>query len=80
MTHALVIRKINDRYKLDVEFNKTQPDTNSYIMTKAELQIKYKDVRKMTREAKSLYYNLEFTRYQEDIKKTWETINDVMNK
>ena len=24
--------------------------------------------------------NLEFTRYKEDIKKTWETINDVMNK
>ena len=34
----------------------------------------------MTREAKFLYYNLEFTRYKEDIKKTWETINDVMNK
>ena len=34
----------------------------------------------MTREAKSLYYNLEFTRYKEDIKKTWETINDIMNK
>ena len=34
----------------------------------------------MTREAKSVYYNLEFTRYKEDIKKTWETINDVMNK
>ena len=30
----------------------------------------------MTREAKSLYYNLEFTRYKEDIKKTWETINE----
>ena len=34
----------------------------------------------MTRDAKFLYYNLEFTRYKEDIKKTWETINDVMNK
>ena len=68
------------RDKLYVEFNKTQPDTNSYIMEKAELKIKCKDVRKMTREAKLLYYNLEFTRYKEDIKKTWETINDVMNK
>ena len=29
--------------------------------------MKCKDVRKMTREAKSLYYNLEFTRYKEDI-------------
>ena len=72
--------KIKERDKLYVEFNKTQPDTNSYIMKKAELKIKCKDVRKMTRDAKFLYYNLEFTRYKEDIKKTWETINDVMNK
>ena len=72
--------KIKERDKLDVEFNKTQPDTNSYIMKKAELKIKCKDVRKMTCDAKFLYYNLEFTRYKEDIKKTWETINDVMNK
>ena len=34
----------------------------------------------MTREAKFFNYNLEFTRYKEVIKKTWETINDVMNK
>ena len=49
-------------------------------MKKAELKIKCKDVRKMTRDAKFLYYNLEFTRYKEDIKKTWETINYVMIK
>ena len=79
MTHDLLM-KIKERDKLYVEFNKIQPDTNSYIMKKAELNIKSKDVRKMTRDAKFLYYNLEFTRYKEDIKKTWETINDVMNK
>ena len=78
-THDLLM-KIKERDKLYVEFNKTQPDTNSYIMKKAELKIKCKDVRKMTRDAKLLYYNLEFTRYKEDIKKTWETTNDVMNK
>ena len=57
MTHDLLM-KIKERDKLYVEFNKTQPDTNSYTMKKAELKIKCKDVRKMTREAKSLYYNL----------------------
>ena len=59
MTHDLLM-KMNERDKLYVEFNKTQPDTNSYTgtMKKAELKIKCKDVRKMTREAKSLYYNL----------------------
>ena len=79
MTHDLLM-KIKERDKLYVEYNKTKPDINSYIMKKTEVKIKCKDVRKMTREAKFLYYNLEFTRYKEDIKKTWETINDVMNK
>ena len=79
MTHDLLM-KIKERDKLYVELNKKQPDTNSYILKKAELKIKCKDVRKMTCEAKSLYYNLECTRYKEDIKKTWVSINDVMNK
>ena len=34
----------------------------------------------MTREAKSFYYNFEFTIGIKKIKKTWESINDVMNK
>ena len=50
--------KIKERDTLYIEFNKTQPDTNSYIMKKAEVKIKCKDIRKITSEAKSLYYNL----------------------
>ena len=57
MTHDLLM-KIKERDKLYVEFNKTQPETNSYIMKKTEPKNKCNDVRKMTREAKSLYYNL----------------------
>ena len=37
-------------------------------------------MRKLKRETKAEYYNLEFNKSKNDIKKTWETIADVMSK
>ena len=37
-------------------------------------------MRKLNRETKAEYYNLEFNKSQNDIKKAWETIADVMSK
>ena len=39
-----------------------------------------KEVRKLIREAKTSHYNFEFSKHNKDIKKTWKTIADVMNK
>ena len=42
--------------------------------------MKVKEVRKLKRETEAEYYNLEFNKSKNDIKKTWETIADVMIK
>ena len=34
----------------------------------------------LKREAKATYYNLQFSKYRNDIRKTWENIADVINK
>ena len=45
-----------------------------------KLKIKVKEVRKLKRETKAEYYNLEFNKSKNDITKTWENIADVMSK
>ena len=56
MTHDLLM-KINERDKLYVEFNKTSIHIQLYN-EKSRIKIKCRDVRKMTREAQSLNYNI----------------------
>ena len=79
MTRALLteIKKSDELYR---SLNSTKPETYNYTVKEAELNIKVKEVRKLKRETKAEYYNLEFNDYKNDIKKTWETIGDVMSK
>ena len=58
----------------------TSPNSNIYKLKLTELENKPKEVRKLKREAKATYYNLQFSKYMNDIRKTWENIADVINK
>ena len=66
------------RDELYRSLNSTKPETYNYTVNEAELKIK--KVRKLKRETKAEYYNLEFNKSKNDIKKTWETIAEVMSK
>ena len=79
MTHTL-LTEIKKRDELYRSLNSTKPETYNYTVKEAELNIKVKEVRKLKRETKVEYYNLEFNKSKNDIKKTWETIADVMSK
>ena len=79
MTNSL-LTEIKKRDELYRYLNSTKPETYNYTVKEAELKIKVKEVRKLKRETKAEYYNLEFNKSKNDIKKTWETIDDVMSK
>ena len=79
MTHTL-LTEIKKRDELYRSLNSTKPETYTYTVKEAELNIKVKEVRKLKRETKAETYNLEFNKSKNDIKKTWETIADVMSK
>ena len=39
-----------------------------------------KVLKKQIKEAKCMYYNNEFTKYKDNIKKSWQTINEILNR
>ena len=54
--------------KLKRSLNSTKPETYNYSVKESELKIKVKEVRKLNRETKAEYYNLEFNKSKNDIK------------
>ena len=58
----------------------TSPNSNINKLKLTELENKAKEIRKLKQEAKATYYNLQFSKYRNDIRKTWENIADVINK
>ena len=68
MTHTL-LTEIKNRDELYRSLNSTKPETYNYTVKEAELKMKVKEVRKLKRETKAEYYNLEFNKSKNDIKK-----------
>ena len=66
MTHTL-LTEIKKRDELYRSLNSTKPETYNYTVKEAELKVK--EVRKLKRETKAEYYNLEFNKSKNDIKK-----------
>ena len=55
----------------------TSPNSNINKLKSTELENKAKEVKNLKREAKGTYYNLRFSKYTNDIKKTWENIANI---
>ena len=64
------LAKIKKRDKLYLEVHMTSPNSNINKLKLTELENKAKEVRKLKREAKATYYNLLFSKYRNDIRKT----------
>ena len=56
------------------------PDDEHYDEHQSRLQECTAEVRSAIRRAKSTYYQAEFDKHKNDIKNTWNTIKDVLNK
>ena len=75
-----ILKQIEIRDKLYIKSLGINPDSSEYNKIQDELIKTVKSVRKSIRETKSNYYKLDFEKNKNDIKKTWETITDVLNK
>ena len=79
ITSAL-IKSIHHRDKLYHKLKTTSKSNENYSTRKFEYSEYNKFLNKLIKEAKTNYYNNEFSKYHNDIKKTWKTINSILNR
>jgi hypothetical protein len=75
-----IINSIKFRDKLYKKFKSCETDKPEYTSLKTNLKTFNKILKKSIRQAKALYYHDKFTKYHNNIKKTWETINSLFSK
>ena len=75
-----IIKSISYRDKLHLKLKLTPQGTDEYMNIKTNLGTYNKILNKSIREAKQLYYNSCFEKYKTDMRKTWQTINNIINK
>ena len=73
-----IVKSIKYRDTLYKKLKILDPDTPEYDINKTNLDTYNKILKKNIRMAKQKYYKNEFDRYKNDIKKTWECINNIL--
>ena len=79
MTNDLLLQIVKKNKKY-VKWRSTPITHDKYKQIKQNFKIYEKDTVNNLREAKKQYFNIIFTAYQSDIKKTWRTINETLNR
>ncbi len=76
-----IIKSISFRDKLHYEIKQTTPNTVQHTTLNINLSTYNKILlKKPIRAAKLAYYEACFEKYKHDMRKTWLTINDILNK
>ena len=75
-----MLKSINSKDKLYTKLVKTPKDTPDYEIIKINFKTYKNIIRRSIKEAKRLYYQNTFNRYSNDLRKTWQTINQALNK
>ena len=78
MTNGL-LKSIKYKDTLYKRLHSMNPDTDEYSSAKINLQTFSRILNRLIRQAKLNHYNNLFTKYKNDCKKTWETLNTIMN-
>jgi Holliday junction resolvase RusA-like endonuclease len=79
ITPGLLI-SIKFRDKLFIRFKKCQRNTQLYYTLQNNLKTYNSILKSSIRTAKIQYYHSTFNKYKRDIKNTWKTIKDIVNK
>ena len=79
MNNDLLVQ-IVEKNKKYVKWKSTPITQFNYEQIKQNFKIYEKDTIKNIREAKKQYFDRIFTAYQSDMKKTWRTINETLNR
>ena len=75
-----LLLQIVKKCKKYVEWKSTPITHDNYEQIKQNFKIYEKDTVYNIREAKKQYCDRIFTAYQSDMKKTWRTINETLNR
>ena len=75
-----IIKSIHVRDKLYHKFKTTRKTDVNYSSHKKKFDDYSKLLNKLIKDAKTTYYNNEFEKYQNDIRKCWQTINCILNR
>ena len=75
-----IIESVKFRDKLHNKMKTTARDSPDYNTYKTNISTYSRILKKSIRIAKCLYYSFCFNKYKKDIKKTWQTINDIMHR
>ena len=79
MSNDLLVQIVETNKKY-VKWKSTPITQFNYEQIKQNFKIYEKDTIKNIREAKKQYFDRIFTAYQSDMKKTWRTINETLNR
>ena len=77
---AGILRSIKFRDNLHKKFIKTDPNASEYSALNNNLRIYKTILRKNIRLAKANYYANRLEQYKSDMRRTWSTKNDILNK
>jgi hypothetical protein len=75
-----ILRSIKFRDNLYRQLNQSPHDEDIHTTLKNNLKIYNSILNKMIRSAKQQFYKSEFSKYKSNTYKTWETINQVLNR
>ena len=75
-----ILNSLKNRDKKFQKWKMCIPDSTRYIALEAEYREYACLIDKLIRKSKHDYYSATFERYKGDIKKTWKTINSILNR
>ena len=75
-----ILKSIHFRDKLYRKCKSLNPETTDYVNAKINLKVYNGILSRNIRLAKQMHYAQEFKKYQNDIRKTWDTLKDILNK
>ena len=75
-----ILNSINSKNKMYRNLLQTDPNSDRYNTLKVNHKTYKNIIRRSTMLAKRQYYHTTFSRYSSNLKKTWRTINDILNR
>ena len=75
-----ILNSIKFRDKLYKKTRLTDPDSKKYQTLHENLKSFYSRLQRNINQAKNSYYDVKFKRYITNMKKTWTSINEILNK
>ena len=75
-----IVRSISFRDKLYLKLKRTPVDSERHSILKLNLKTYQSILKRLIRDAKKQYYQKQFDKYKNDLKNTWGTIKQILNR